>query len=222
MVQILAETFNAPAMYLSSTAPLVLHASGKSSGLAVECGEFGSVASVMEGCTLRNTAREFGGGRRVDEMFCEIISSKIGSSGFFENFATARKIKEEHSLVCIDFEKEVQVHKKEDAQTFTLPDGTVFELGDSYIKIAECLFRPNLFGMSGCGIQEEIFTSLMFCEESLRCTVGENIIICGGTTLMKGFRERLVKEISSTGSKFEVPLKMEFPESLSSKTLFFL
>ena len=46
------------------------------------------------------------------------------------------------------------------------------------------------------GIHHVIHNSIMKCEEDIRATMYENIVLSGGTTLFPGFNTRLQKELS--------------------------
>jgi actin len=71
--------------------------------------------------------------------------------------------------------------------TFTLPDGTDVSVKSSIFS--ECcneLCENKLFDVSGGGIVAQIQNSFDTCDEVLKREICQNIILCGGTSLLPG------------------------------------
>ena len=55
----------------------------------------------------------------------------------------------------------------------------------------EMLFNTSLIGRDGDSIQNLVLTAIDKCEIDSRKSLSKNIILAGGTTLFRGFPERL-------------------------------
>jgi len=76
-----------------------------------------------------------------------------------------------------------------------LPDGRDITIGSQLFRCPEVLFQPSKMGKEFQGIHEAAFQSIMKCDPDIRKDLYGNIILAGGTTMFKGFAERLNKEI---------------------------
>ena len=71
----------------------------------------------------------------------------------------------------------------------------------------EMLFNPGLFGLDQMGISEMLLKSINKCDENIRNEMMSNIVLSGGSTLFKGFKERIDKEMNS----FHMPVNVIAP-----------
>ena|SRR5437764_3582906 len=78
MTQIVFETFNSPAYYVSVAAVLALYASGRSNGLVIEAGEETSHAvPVYEGFMLPHAVSRVDlGGRNLTDYLMKILAER--------------------------------------------------------------------------------------------------------------------------------------------------
>lgn len=74
---------------------------------------------------------------------------------------------------------------------FTLPDGNSIEFGDELDIVSEALFNPDLFGLEENSIQGLVNESINSIDIHTRKEIMNNMIIGGGTTMIKNFPERL-------------------------------
>ena len=81
-------------------------------------------------------------------------------------------------------------------KTYSLPDGNIITLKDEQIRPAEVLFHPSFIGSESLGIHEKLFKTIMNCTIDTRKEFYKNIVLSSGTTMMKGFNERLSKELT--------------------------
>jgi centractin len=72
------------------------------------------------------------------------------------------------------------------------------------------LFRPDLVGEESEGIHELVTDSIVKSDIDLRKTLYQNIVLSGGSTLFKGFGDRLLNELKKTSSK-DVKIKINSP-----------
>lgn len=84
-------------------------------------------------------------------------------------------------------------------QTFQLPDGTQISLGTEQFKAAECLFQPSLIGSDCKSLSELLSQSYAETRKSVdvRWDMLGSVVLSGGTTLTKGFADRVSSDINN-------------------------
>ncbi|EEB05992.1 SWI/SNF and RSC complex subunit Arp42 [Schizosaccharomyces japonicus yFS275] len=98
---------------------------------------------------------------------------------------------------------------------FEFPDGISWKFGGERFRIAEILFNPSLaFGetpatsvpQGAMGLPQLVHQSILTCDNDIRSTLLNNIIITGGTSLIPGLAERLQTELQrmAPGSRVTV------------------
>jgi centractin len=214
--QIMFETFNCPALYLSIQAILALYASGKTTGVVLDSGDGVShVVPVYEGFSLPTAIKRIDvAGRDVTEQL-QLLLRKNGiilkSSSEKE---IVRSIKEKYCKVSLNPKKDEDDWRSyrfqfgSDAQDkenkvdyYKLPDGQTIEIGAERFRASEILFQPDLIGDESNGIHEILYESLQKIDIDLRSTLYQNIVLSGGTTLLKGFGDRLINELKTLSPK---------------------
>ncbi|KAG0142210.1 hypothetical protein CROQUDRAFT_662848 [Cronartium quercuum f. sp. fusiforme G11] len=95
-------------------------------------------------------------------------------------------------------------------EDFKLPDGSVVRLGPERFRATEILFNPELIGEEHMGIHQVVVDSINRTDLDLRKHLFHNIILSGGTTLCKGFGDRLLSEIKKLAMK-DVKIKIYAP-----------
>ncbi|CAH7685037.1 actin family [Phakopsora pachyrhizi] len=95
-------------------------------------------------------------------------------------------------------------------EDFKLPDGSVVRLGPERFRATEILFNPELIGEEYTGIHQVVVDSINRTDLDLRKHLFHNIILSGGTTLCKGFGDRLLFEIKKLAMK-DVKIKIYAP-----------
>lgn len=108
-----------------------------------------------------------------------------------------RGIKERLAYVALDYDAEqTTAHGSPDVETtFTLPDGTTIAVGSERFRCAEALFQPSMAGVEAGGIHDMLYRSIMKCDHDIRSELYTNIVLAGGSTMLPGFAERLVREV---------------------------
>ena len=75
------------------------------------------------------------------------------------------------------------------------------QLGAARFRAPEVLFSPDLIGEECYGVHEQLLYAIKKSDMDLRRNLWANIVLSGGTTMLKGFGERLLNEIKKLGIK---------------------
>jgi actin len=200
MTQIVFETFNAPAFYVSIQAVLSLYASGRTTGIVLDSGDgVTHVVPIYEGFSLPHAiARVDMAGRDLTDYLMKILAER----GY--TFSTTA-------------EQEIQTASQSSSleKSYELPDGQVITIGNERFRAPEALFQPSVLGLESGGIHVTTFNSIMKCDVDVRKDLYGNIVmvsilICtwilnmsnrktqsGGTTMYPGISDRMQKEITA-------------------------
>jgi actin-related protein len=83
-------------------------------------------------------------------------------------------------------------------EEYELPDGQVISIGIERSQCAEVLFQPSLTGTCEWGVHEAVHFAVSKCDDMP--DVRQNILACGGTSMLRGFADRLADEIRRKAS----------------------
>lgn len=206
--QILFETFNVPALYTSVQAVLSLYASGKTTGLVLDSGDGVSHAvPVFQGFAIPNSIRRIDvAGRDVTEHFQQLLRK---SGRIFHTSAekeTVKNIKEATGYVALDpakEEKDWSGSSRSEGKSidYALPDGQKLRVGAERFRAPEILFNPEIIGLEYPGVHQIVVEAIHRTDMDLRKALYGNIVLSGGSTLTKGFGNRLLHEVQRLAVK---------------------
>jgi centractin len=208
--QIFFETFNVPALFTSIQAVLSLYSSGRTTGIVLDSGDGVTHAvPVYEGFSMPNAIRRVDvAGRDVTEN----LQTHLRKAGYHLHTSAekelVRVIKEKCCYVALNPSKEEKDIKEH--EEFKLPDGNTLRLGAERFRAPEILFNPELVGQEFPGVHQVVVDSIGRTDLDLRKNLFANIVLSGGTTLTKGFGDRMLAEVKRLAVR-EMKIKIFAP-----------
>lgn len=209
--EIFFETFSCPALFVSAQAILSLYASGRTTGVVLDCGDGVTHAvPVYEGFALPHAVmRSDIAGRDVTEY----LMLQLRRTGHvFHTSAEreiVRQIKEKECYVAHNAQKEEQAESA-GQHHYRLPDGTMISLGAERFRAPEILFQPSLVGLEYPGIHELLNFSIQRADLDLRMTLFSQIVLSGGSTMFEKFGDRLLNELRRLAPK-DIKIRISAP-----------
>jgi len=95
-------------------------------------------------------------------------------------------------------------------EDYRLPDGTTVQLGSERFRAPELLFDPEIIGQEYAGVHQVVVDSVNRVDMDLRKNLFSNVVLSGGSTLCRGFGDRLLNEIRKLAIK-DVKIKIYAP-----------
>lgn len=208
--QILFETFNVPALYTSIQAVLSLYASGRTTGIVLDAGDGVSHAvPVYEGFAIPNSIRRIDiAGRDVTEHLQTLLRKEGRVFHTSAEKEVVKQIKEKTSYIALDPKKEekdwmVAVGRNGNTRVteYALPDGQKLKVGPERFRAPEILFDPEIIGSEWPGLHQIVVDAINRSDMDLRKALFGNIVLSGGSTMIKGFGDRLLHEVQRLAVK---------------------
>ena len=129
-----------------------------------------------------------------------------------------RDIKEKMCHVARQYHSEMERRDDDltvEERSYELPGGNIIEVHQrKRITAAECMFDPTIVGVyhpefDSCqgGIANLAYRSIEKCDSDLKVNLYNNIVLAGGTTLMRNFPDRFdweLRSLAATEAKTEI------------------
>eukprot|EP00916_Digyalum_oweni_P017494 GHVL01028615.1.p1 GENE.GHVL01028615.1~~GHVL01028615.1.p1 ORF type:complete len:389 (+),score=87.51 GHVL01028615.1:28-1194(+) len=206
MCEIMFEVFGVPSLHVAVQGVLSLYSIGKTTGLVVDMGDgITSVIPVYEGYGLVHGIRKCNlGGIDISLELQRLMAEKGYIYTTRRGFNEIRQLKEKYCYVK-DVSDErlspisLEMYDKRvvnlDSELWAAPESLLFEPNDNSDSNLSQIGYPQ--GLS-CGLLPSlIVSSVTQSALDIRRSLTSNIVLCGGTSLLSGLKERLQSEIEN-------------------------
>jgi len=195
MIEVMFEKYRVPAFHVSIQAVLALYASGRTTGIVLDCGDgVCHTVPIYEGYSLPHAVRRLDiAGRTLTEFMSRLLTLRGYSFTTSAEMELVREIKEKHGF-CKKTKKE-RVSRKSIRVTHELLSGEDVTIDEERHQVCEALFDPALVGKEAPGIHQLVYNTIKACDIDLRQDFYSNVILSGGTTLFSGLQERMQNEL---------------------------
>ncbi|XP_036595192.1 actin-like protein 7A [Trichosurus vulpecula] len=194
--EMLFESFNTPAMHIAYQSRLSMYSYGKTSGLVVEVGHGVSyVVPIFEGYPLPNITGRLDYAGSDLTTYLMTLMNQSGKHFTEDQINTVEDIKKKYCFMALDPIQESS-SVKDDMINYRLPDGKQITIGQERYLCSEMFFKPSLIKSMQLGLHTQTMTCLNKCDVALKRDLMNNILLCGGSTMLSGFPDRFQKELS--------------------------
>nr|CAD7442998.1 unnamed protein product [Timema bartmani]CAD7457457.1 unnamed protein product [Timema tahoe] len=219
--EVFFETFNVPALFVSmqavlslsqgSNKPLPVVEPGSGDPWLLDSGDGVTHAvPIYEGFAMPHSIMRVDIAGRDVSRYLRLLLRKEGVNfRTTAEFEIVRTIKEKACYLANNPLKEETVETEK--FQYVLPDGSTLDIGPARFRAPEVLFRPDLIGEEYEGIHEVLMYAIRKSDLDLRKVLYMNIVLSGGSTLFKGFGDRLLSEIRKIAPK-EIKIKISAPQ----------
>lgn len=209
LTNLFLEDFNFKGLSIVNSSSLSLFATGRTSGLVVDCGEKKTMCvPIYEGFPLYHALNILPiGGRDISSMFLKGIKEAYPEFNE-EMILSIREIKEK--MASVAYLKEAEYYIRSDKEDVISTDKILYKLPDntgiieipkkSRITASELLFNPSLINSEEKGLLYSLSDSLkktVIDNEEIKQIMFNNIVLAGGTSMMKGFSQRIYNYLPS-------------------------
>lgn len=199
MAEIMFESFGAPAITIQNAGVLALYAEGIWTGVVVDCGNRTKITPVYDGTVIPHAVMQSGfGGVDIDNYLKSMLVERHGPTyGGDTSKNDMQHFKEQSAFVMKQNPSATAsgIDLSSLSVKYRMSTGSRAHLQFDHERYlcSEKLFTVGL--PNGCkGLPAAIQWSIQKCESVLRKDLFGSIVLCGGTTCLDGFAERMEHE----------------------------
>lgn len=218
-LEMMFETFNCASTYIVAQSVLAAYSVGKSTGLSIDCGHSSfNFAPVFEGFLQKLCVKHYPvAGKEINDLLINLL---IKNGQVIESKMQKQSISKAKELYCYfaknfnEEEKDFNNNKEDEIKEWELPDKRKIKIGVERFQATEVLFNPQKYGYNYQNFQDIFKETLKSIDCDLHEIMLQNIIFNGGTTLTKGFKNRVTLEIEEAAKEYEYKKKVHtYPEA---------
>lgn len=218
-LEMMFETFNCASTYIVAQSVLAAYSVGKSTGISIDCGHTSlNFAPIYEGFLQKNCVFHIPiAGKDINDLLINLL---IKNGQVIESKMQKQSIIKAKELYCYfaqnyeEEEKEFEQKNEEEIKEWELPDKRKIKIGKERFQSTEVLFNPKKYGYKYDNFQELFKKTIISIDSDLREIMQANIIFNGGSTLIKGFKNRVTEEIEEAGKDYTYKKKIHtYPEA---------
>lgn len=216
MMEIMFEKFNISASYVAVQGLLSLYSSGRTTGIVLDIGDgVTHTIPVYEGYGIAHAINRHDlAGRDLTYYLQKLLNNRGLQFISSTEKEIVRDIKEKLLYCAIDVVDEQKLYKTRNmTRSYILPDGNAIKIGEEMFETTELLFDPMIIGKEIAGIHEAVNNSISQCDIDTRKSLYSNIVLSGGTTMIKNLDSRLNKEIKSLLTNQRMNVKIITPQN---------
>ena len=196
LTEVFFNKYQVAGFYFVMDSLLNMYSGGFQTGLVVSMGA-GSIriVPIYQGYKMEHAIQYLDLGGTVLDSF---MFKKLQEVGFQTDSSVRKEIgrvlKEKACFVSLDYDEDMKrglKYKKE----YSLPDGSILELGKERFEVPELLFKPDLFNLEEKSLPEAILDSIDLCDLDIRTELLENIFLSGGASQFPQLEYRLQNEL---------------------------
>ncbi|EDQ87060.1 uncharacterized protein MONBRDRAFT_35236 [Monosiga brevicollis MX1] len=203
--EVLFESLNVPALFVSMQAVLALYASGRTTGAVLDSGDGVTHAvPVYQGFAVKHAiTRVDVAGRDVTRHLQTLLRREGALFKTTAEFEIVRTIKEAKGVcfVSTNAKKDESMDDRSIAAKYRLPDMKEITIHHARFRAPEILFDPSIIGDESEGVHKVLHYAIQKSDMDLRRDLYSNIIVSGGSTLFDNFCDRLLNELKALGPK---------------------
>jgi len=219
VVQLLFEKLGCRGAFVCKRSVLSAFSLGKITALVVSVGAgVSNVSCIVGGHSNAHLSTNWTvAGDSIDREIQSRLRAQNSSINFlpksFEGVKTTKSFQEAAERYHVRLMKEeiCRVSENRDlrvsvgSQAYELPDGTLVDCSKVAQSVPELLFDPKNRSISS--MVNEVIDKCKTSDESLAQSILGNVVVCGGTSAMTGFSERIQNELSHGFKNFAPVVK---------------
>ncbi|NXI61279.1 ACT1 protein, partial [Anseranas semipalmata] len=213
MAEVMFESFHVPALFVTLQALAALYAGARTTGLVLDSGDGVTVTvPVYRGnYLLQGITRLDFAGRDITKYLSRLLLETGHSFVSATEREIVRDMKEKLCYVALDPRQKMQEKPENLTCEYILPDGRAVKVGDQLFRAPEALFVPTEVEVQGPGVVGMVLQSIAKCNKHIQLDILRNVVLSGGSTLFRGFKERLLKDLQ-TVIPSTTPIKIISPK----------